>query len=56
VGECLLATLEEGLAADWNTELKEAWAAAYGVLADAMIQAQQESLEKGRDVNTGKEG
>jgi nitric oxide dioxygenase len=46
VGECLLATLEEGLGADWNNQLKEAWATVYGILADAMIQAQQESSEQ----------
>ena len=46
VGECLLATLEERLAADWNNQLEKAWAAAYKILADAMIRAQQESLEK----------
>jgi hemoglobin-like flavoprotein len=46
VGECLLNTLEEGLGADWNKDLKEAWANAYTILSNAMIQAQQESAEK----------
>jgi hemoglobin-like flavoprotein len=46
VGECLLATLEEGLAAVWNKQLEKAWTAAYKILADAMIKAQQGSLEK----------
>jgi nitric oxide dioxygenase len=46
VGECLLATLEEGLGAGWNNQLKEAWASAYAILSDAMIRAQQQSLEK----------
>jgi len=46
VGECLLATLEEGLAADWNKQLKEAWTSAYGIISNAMIEAQQQSSEK----------
>ena len=46
VGECLLATLEAGLGNDWNDELREAWSAAYSILADTMIQAQQEALEQ----------
>jgi len=46
VGECLLATLEESLGRHWNKQVKDAWATVYGVLADAMIQAQQDSLEK----------
>ena len=40
VGECLLATLEEGLGKDWNIQLKKAWGTAYGILANAMIEAQ----------------
>ncbi len=46
VGQCLLETLEEGLAGDWNKQLMQAWASAYGILANAMIQAQQEAVEK----------
>ena len=46
VGECLLATLKEGLGKNWNKELEKAWASAYTILSDAMIKAQQESLEK----------
>lgn len=46
VGECLLETLEDGLGADWNNGLKKAWSTAYGILANAMIQAQEQSLEK----------
>jgi hemoglobin-like flavoprotein len=41
VGACLLKTLQQGLGADWNDELKEAWATAYGILAAVMIDAQQ---------------
>ena len=46
VGECLLATLKEGLGKHWNNELMQAWASAYNIIANAMIVAQQESLEK----------
>lgn len=46
VGECLLKTLEEELGDDWNKQVKKAWSVAYGILADAMIQAQEEALEK----------
>lgn len=46
VGECLLSTLEDGLGSYWNPELKKAWATAYGILSDAMIQAQQGASEK----------
>jgi nitric oxide dioxygenase len=46
VGECLLATLKEGLGEHWNNELMQAWATAYNIIANAMIEAQQESLEK----------
>lgn len=46
VGECLLATLREGLGKNWNKELEEAWTTAYQILADAMIQAQQQASEK----------
>jgi nitric oxide dioxygenase len=39
VGSALLWTLERGLGADFTCELREAWAAAYGLLSDAMIEA-----------------
>ncbi|TNE70469.1 hemin receptor [bacterium] len=39
VGAALLKTLELGLGAAWNEELKSAWTNVYTVLADAMIQA-----------------
>jgi hemoglobin-like flavoprotein len=45
VGDCLLETLEEGLGEDWNHHLMRAWAAAYGTLANAMIQAQLQSRQ-----------
>lgn len=39
VGSALLWTLERGLGADWNEELKEAWATCYGILSSTMIKA-----------------
>lgn len=42
VAQALLWTLERGLGAHWNAELKEAWTTAYGTLAGAMIEAGQE--------------
>jgi chemotaxis signal transduction protein/hemoglobin-like flavoprotein len=39
VGETLLWTLEKGLGDEWNDELKNAWATAYGVLSSTMIDA-----------------
>jgi hemoglobin-like flavoprotein len=36
VGEALLWTLEQGLGKLWTPELAEAWAEAYGVVAEAM--------------------
>lgn len=40
VGEALLWTLEQGLGDDWNSELKGLWADAFGVVSNAMIEAQ----------------
>lgn len=39
VGAALLWTLEQGLAANWNEELKAAWTEVYIVLVGAMINA-----------------
>ena len=41
VGEALLWTLEKGLADNWNSELKEAWADCYQILSSAMINASE---------------
>lgn len=38
VGAALLWTFEIGLGTGWNKELAEAWTAAYGRVADAMIE------------------
>lgn len=37
VGKALLWTLEHGLGADWNEELKEAWEQCYEMVSDAMV-------------------
>jgi len=39
VGTALLDTLAEGLGADFTPEVRGAWAAAYGLLAETMMQA-----------------
>jgi nitric oxide dioxygenase len=39
VGEALLWTLEQGLGADFTPEVKDAWVAAYDLLASVMKQA-----------------
>jgi hemoglobin-like flavoprotein len=39
VGTALLWTLEQGLGAAWNEELKAAWVEVYTVLSEAMINA-----------------
>lgn len=43
VGASLLATLEHFLGDAWTPELQADWTAAYGVIANAMIQAAEES-------------
>jgi hemoglobin-like flavoprotein len=40
VGAALLWTLEQGLGADWNEELKAAWVEVYTILSNAMINFQ----------------
>lgn len=42
VGAALLWTLEQGLGDGFSTEVKEAWATAYGVLSRAMMDAARE--------------
>ncbi|KJD36563.1 hemin receptor [Tamlana sedimentorum] len=39
VGAALLGTLEAGLGDDFTPEVKDAWAAVYGTMADVMIKA-----------------
>jgi len=42
VGDCLLWTLGQGLGEDFTPDVKEAWTAAYAILATTMIDAQNE--------------
>jgi hemoglobin-like flavoprotein len=44
VGTALLSTLEQGLAAQWNEELKAAWTEVYIVLSEAMINSSELSV------------
>ncbi|MBC7936516.1 MAG: hemin receptor [Rhizobacter sp.] len=37
VGNCLVATLRDGLAGKWNNELQDAWVTAFGILKSAML-------------------
>ncbi len=43
VGEALLWTLEQGLGPAFTPEVKEAWAAMYGIVAKVMIDAAAET-------------
>lgn len=45
VGAALLWTLEQGLCEAWTAEVKEAWTAAYGLLAGVMRDAANEAAE-----------
>jgi nitric oxide dioxygenase len=45
VGAALLWTLEQGLGDAFTSEVREAWATAYGTLASVMIEAAGESEE-----------
>jgi hemoglobin-like flavoprotein len=47
VGAALLDALEEGLGASFTTETRDAWAAAYGILASVMIGAADEAAGNG---------
>ena len=46
VGNCLIATLKEGLGRNWNNELETAWVTAYTLLKNAMIEAQHEATSE----------
>lgn len=43
VGEALLWTLEKGLGADFTPQVKNGWAAAYGLLSSIMIEASKQA-------------
>jgi methyl-accepting chemotaxis protein len=40
VGQCLIATLQEGLGDEWKPEVQDAWLTAYNTLKNVMIVAQ----------------
>lgn len=42
VGQCLVATLKEGLGNNWTPEMQNAWITAYNTLKNVMIVAQAE--------------
>ena len=44
VGAALLWTLEQGLGADFTPEVKEAWAAVYGLLVQVALEGAAEAL------------
>ena len=41
VGSCLIETLAEGLQENWSADIEEAWLMAFGIIKNAMIEAQQ---------------
>lgn len=43
VGQCLIATLKEGLGEGWSAEVQDAWITAYNTLKNVMIVAQAEN-------------
>jgi hemoglobin-like flavoprotein len=47
VGQCLFATLKDGLGADWNPEVRDAWVTAYNFMRNVMIVAQDEAMTAG---------
>ena len=42
VGQCLIATLKDGLGKEWTAEVQDAWITAYNLLKNVMIVAQAE--------------
>lgn len=43
VGDCLIHTLKTGLGERWSPQIESAWVAVYTVLANAMIEGQEEA-------------
>lgn len=43
VGQCLIATLKEGLGSDWTPEVQNAWITAFNALKNLMIVAQSDA-------------
>jgi hemoglobin-like flavoprotein len=46
VGQCLIATLKEGLGNSWTPEVQDAWVTAYNTLKNVMIVAQEEDHQE----------
>jgi nitric oxide dioxygenase len=46
VGECLVATLKDGLGVYWNAEVQDAWVTAFNAIKNVMIVAQDEAGKK----------
>lgn len=46
VGQCLIATLKEGLGDAWTPEVQNAWITAYNTLKNVMIVAQEEDSHR----------
>jgi hemoglobin-like flavoprotein len=46
VGQCLIATLSEGLGKHWNPEVQDAWVTAYNTLKNTMIVAQEQDRQQ----------
>ncbi len=44
VGQCLVATLKEGLGSHWNPEVQDAWLTAFNTIKNVMIVAQEEAV------------
>mgnify|MGYP003334964604 CR=1 FL=1 len=46
VGAALIRTLEQGLSDEFTTEVRDAWCAAYELIADVMQTGAQEAIER----------
>jgi hemoglobin-like flavoprotein len=43
VGQCLIATLKDGLGENWTPEIQDAWLTAFNAIKNVMIVAQEEA-------------
>jgi methyl-accepting chemotaxis protein len=55
VGQCLVATLAEGLGPGWTAEVKDAWITAYNTLKNVMIIAQEDDKKEKRSIPVANE-
>lgn len=53
VGQCLIATLKEGLGNSWTPEVQDAWVTAYNTLKNVMIVAQEEDPQQALKMPVG---